>query len=363
MKWGLVSSLATLACCLGVATTAAADGAPDLRATPTAGYVTIDNTPVPIQRPNTMAPRPAAPAQPAAPAPAPEAEPAPAPGPAPAPAPEAEPLASPDPIESAPRPRAEAKSEPRHDAGGLAATGERPRKGDRFPHKGTVADLRIGALGCFKAICRTGHDASPGFNVGGFLGGNIKGFVELGLTGGWGAMTPNVDTGTNVFTMYGLDPYALQAELLGPAAAVLPLSLGSLNVTGGTKLRSAQVGPVLRVHFVPRGRMAAFAGAGVTYNLFRSRYETEIGDVKLDYHGLAVPIEAGLGVHLHKNIALMAQFDYLWTWYGLAVLDNPIQRLALPVSTLDSAAQQQGVDLRGELPQFWTIGLGLRGRM
>ena len=208
-----------------------------------------------------------------------------------------------------------------------------------------------------------GHGAKPGFRVDGFLGGNIRGFVELGLAGGWGTISPNVDNGANVLALYGLDPAALQASLLGALSSLAPVDFGSLTVTGGAQLRTTQVGPLARIHFIPRGRMLAFVGSGVQYNLFRSRYDTTAGPVKLDFHGLAVPIEAGLGVHVHNNIAVMLQFDYLWTWYGLAVLDTPAQRLALPVGALDSAGQDQGVDLRGQLPQFWNVGIGIRGRM
>ncbi len=274
---------------------------------------------------------------------------------APAPTVAPEPIANVEPV-SEPTPS-------RHHEVGLTASAERKPKDESLPHKGTVADFRVGTLGCVRAICNDAHGARPGIRLDGFIGGNIKGFVELGLTGGWGTMSPRVDNGANVLSLYGLDPGALQTSLLGAASALAPIDFGSLSITGNAELRTTQVGPVLRVHFIPRGRMAAFVGAGVEYNLFRSRYDTTLGAVKLDFHGLAVPIEAGLGVHVHKNIAIMAQFDYLWTWYGLAVLDNPVQRLALPVSALQSAAEEQGADLRAELPQFWSVGIGIRGRM
>lgn len=252
---------------------------------------------------------------------------------------------------------------PQHDAGGLVANAEPPKRGSDLPHKGVVADFQVGTLGCIRSVCSDGHDTKPGFSLRGFLGGNIRGFVELGLDGAWGTMSPRVDNGANVLALYGLDPGALQTALLGAAGSLLPIDFGTLAVTGTTTLRSTRVGPVARIHFIPRGRVTAFVGSGVKYNLFRSRYDTALGAVKLDLHGLAVPIEAGLGVYVHKNIAVMAQFDYEWTWYGLAVLDNPVQRLALPVSALESAASEQGASFRDELPQFWNVGIGLRGRM
>lgn len=221
----------------------------------------------------------------------------------------------------------------------------------------------MGPLGCFRSVCSDGHGTRPGVRVAGFLGGNIRGFVELGLAGGWGTLTPEVDEGTNALALYGLDAAVLQNTLFGQLGPFLDFNLGDLAITGSTKLRAAQVGPVARIHFVPRGRVTAFAGGGIQYNLFGARYETLAGDLDMDFHGLAVPIEAGFGVYVHRNVAIMTQFDYLWTWYGLAVIDHPEQRLALPMGALQSAARDQGVDLRGELPQFWTVSLGIRGRV
>ena len=111
------------------------------------------------------------------------------------------------------------------------------------------------------------------------------------------------------------------------------------------------------------GARLAFVGSGVGYNLLRSRYQTAAGDVRLDLHGIDVPVEANLSVYLRPHVALGVQLDYMWTWYGAAVLDHPQQRLALPVSVLQAAGQQQGVDFRGELPQMWSVGLALRGRL
>jgi hypothetical protein len=57
------------------------------------------------------------------------------------------------------------------------------------------------------------------------------------------------------------------------------------------------------------------------------------------------------------------QFDYMWTWYGLAVLDHPQQRIPVPMRLLEGTAATQGVDVRAQLPQFWTLGLAIRGRL
>ncbi len=233
----------------------------------------------------------------------------------------------------------------------------------RYPHKGIVADLRLGTLGCIGAMCRDErHGVRPGVRVGGFLGGNIRGWVELGLAGGWGTMKPGVTPGTNALLLYGLDPGVLQQALLAQAAGVLNVDLAGLAVNDA-QMRSVQAGPRLRVHLIPRGRVGAFVGSGVGYHLLRNRYDTGVGSVGLDFHGIEVPVEANLSVYVLPRLAVGIQFDYMWTWYGLAVLDHPQQRAALPMGVLQAAGEQQGVDLRGELPQMWTLGLALRGRL
>ncbi|MCA9650052.1 MAG: hypothetical protein H6712_18120 [Myxococcales bacterium] len=276
-------------------------------------------------------------------------------GPSPAPA------RAPSPLPPSEIPAAEPEGDlPSPDAA-LAEEAEIPTT--PIPHRGAVADLRVGTLGCIGGFCRSGrHDVSPGVRLGGFLGGNVRGWFEAGIGGGWGTMKPNVTPGTNALVLYGLDPYVLQQALLAQAAGLLKVDLAGLAVSDA-RLRATQVGPTIRVHLIPRGRVQAFVGSGVGYNLLRSRYQTAAGDVRLDLHGIDVPVEANLSVYLRPHVALGVQLDYMWTWYGAAVLDHPQQRLALPVSVLQAAGQQQGVDFRGELPQMWSVGLALRGRL
>ncbi len=232
-----------------------------------------------------------------------------------------------------------------------------------FPHRGFVADIGVGPMGCVRGMCDGDrHAISTGVRTFGFIGGNIRGWVDLGLGGGFGAMRSKAAPGTNALLMYGLDPGLLQQALNAAAAGLLDIDLAGLATTR-VRMQTAQVGPMARVHFVPRGRMLAWAGTGLNYNLVRNKYDTASGNVRLDFHGIAVPIEAAIGVHVHANVAIAAQFDYLWTWYGLAVLDHPQQKQALPVAVMQEAAQLQGVDLRGELPQFWSVGIALRGRV
>lgn len=304
-----------------------------------------------------------------APVPAPEAAPAPEVVAAPAPEPEvaaepmpdpvADPVSEPEPAPPVAHDPSVAKAEP-HTAGALRRNKDRDV---RFPHRGAIFEAQIGTMGCVRALCDDSrHAISPGVRLNGFLGGNIRGWVELGLGGGWGTMRSSVASGTNALSMYGLDPGLLQQALAAQAAGLIDIDFSGL-ATSRARMSSVNVGPVARVHFIPRGRIAAWAGSGVGYHLLRNKYETLAGTVKLDFHGLAVPIEAGLGVFVHENIAVTAQFDYLWTWYGLAVLDHPDQRAAVPVAALQAAADLQNVDLRGQLPQFWTLGFGIRGRL
>jgi len=242
----------------------------------------------------------------------------------------------------------------------VAATAEPPRK--RFQHKGVVADFRIGTLGCIGAFCRGAHDVSPGVRLGGFLGGNIRGWVELGVGGGWGTLGSKVAPGTNAMLLYSLDPNVLQLALLAQAAGLVNVDLAGLAVQDD-QLRAAQVGPSLRIHLLPRGRIGAFVGSGLGYNVLRARYQTAIGELGMDFHGIDVPVEANLSVYVLEHLAVGLQFDYMWTWYGLAVLDHPQQRIPIPMRLLESSAATQGVDVRAQLPQFWTFGLAIRGRV
>lgn len=234
---------------------------------------------------------------------------------------------------------------------------------ERLPHSGTVIDFRIGTLGCRGGFCDAGrHDTKPGLRLDGFIGRNIRGWVEIGFGGGWGTIRPQITPGTNALLLYGLDPNVLSAALLAQSAGLHSIDLAGLAVNEA-ELRSMQAGPSLRVHFIPRGRVDAFVGSGVGYNLLRARYQTAIGTAGFDFHGIEVPVQANLSVYVHRNIAMGVQFDYMWTWYGLGVLNHPQQRLPLPVAALDSVGAQVGADFSGDLPQFWTLGFALRGRL
>ena len=322
----------------------------------------------PLQRPRALL-EPAAPAQPApTPAPAPSATvepPQPTPtSPAPQPAavvpPASEPARTVAPAATvAPAP----SSRPPASAAEPILRKQAKRSPKEFRHNGFVIDGRVGTMGCTRALCSSGsHDAKPGVRLDGFLGGNVKGWVDIGVGGGWGTMAAHVAQGTNALALYGLDPVALQQALNLLGGQALGIDLSTLSVTDA-KLRTAQFGPLVRLHFVPRGRFIGYVGTGAQYSLFRAKYETLAGAVRLDFHGLAVPIQAGFGVHVLENLAVGVQFDYLWSWYGLSTVDHPSQRFTLPVKVLETAAKMQAVDLKKQLPHFWTFGFALRARI
>ncbi|MBK8236214.1 MAG: hypothetical protein KBB21_30725 [Nannocystaceae bacterium] len=330
------------------------------------GHDAVDASMPPVQRPRaltTTEPVVVGPSEPVAATPAPAS---------PAPASPAELPVAAQPIDddSGIDPTVSALPAPRVHSSSASASGGGPTvhrqatpMSKRFSHAGFTVDARVGTLGCFRATCAADrHGARPGLRLDGFIGGNIRGWVDFGLAGGWGTMEANVAKGTNVLTLYGLDPNVLQGALAVLAGQALGINFASLAVNDA-KLRSAQAGPLLRVHFIPRGRFAAWVGTGAYYNLFRGRYDTAGGAARVDFHGLAVPVEAGFAVHVHEHVAVGLQFDYLWTWYGLANLQQGAQAFTVPVRVLDEAAKLQNASLRSQLPQFWTFGLGLRARI
>ena len=198
------------------------------------------------------------------------------------------------------------------------------------------------------------HRAKPGVRIDGFFGGNIKGFVDIGLAGAWGLLGNKLEPGQDGLALYGLE-----APDLGPEAMLIDLSDFIVN---SAKLDTTQVGLALRVHFIPRGRLLAYAGTGIGYQQFRARYQTDGGKTKLAFHGFYVPLQAAFGVQVHKNVALGAQFDFLFTWYGGVTLRGAPGNLGAPLSLIKGPAKEAGVDFPGDLPKFWTVGAFVRFR-
>lgn len=237
-----------------------------------------------------------------------------------------------------------------------------PAPPPKFEHKGFTAELQVGLQGCVRRICREDrHDARPGFRFDAFLGGNIRGFVELGFAGGWGTLGANVEPGTHALALYGVDVTQLE-QALGLLGQVFAFDLDQLLVRDA-RMRIARGGPHLRIHVLPRGRFAAFVGAGVGYSLFRARYTLNTGEpLRLDFHGIDVPIEAGGAYFVHRNIAVGLQFRYHWARYFAAFIDHPLQRAAAPISMLDDAMFTDTSSLRRDLPHSWSLNATVRFR-
>jgi hypothetical protein len=261
--------------------------------------------------------------------------------------------ASSEATEAVPRPlsRPRAAGAESSAAGMTALRKESEKPKPVFEHRGFVMQALLGTMGCTRDLCARRHGATPGLHVGGFIGGNIAGFVELGAAGDWGRLETSLEDGTSGTELFGIDPIALGA----------PASLGSgmLDVRSA-RLSSASAGPHLRVHFIPRGRVTAFVGSGARYQLFRGDYDTASGKTRLDFHGLQVPIEGGVTVHVVQHVSLGLGFTYQWTHYLGLVLDTPSDRIAMPLSILQEQMESFGRDLRGELPQFWTVDAAVR---
>lgn len=238
-----------------------------------------------------------------------------------------------------------------------------------WKHSGFILDGKIGMLGCLRSICSGagGHAADPGVRVGGFLGGNVGGILEVGVQGAWGRLRADVSPDRNVLDLYGIDTAALQREIdqhaggMADALGLDALDLDELAVRDA-KLQSVQAGVGLRLHFVPRGRVDAWVGSGIGYELFRADYRTPSGDVRVDFHGLGVPAQAGLNVFLTRRLAIGADFEYRWTHFGVGNLQHPARDVAVPLSLLaERGYGAQNIDQR--LPRFWTAGLSARLRV
>ena len=235
----------------------------------------------------------------------------------------------------------------------------------KLDHRGFVLDATTGLLGCTRAMCAgdAGHGAQPGVFVGGFVGGNIGGFVELGFMGGWGRLRNTATQGQNPVALWGLSPDLLSDQLAyrsNDAGAAVADMFAQVQMQD-TKLSAFHVAPALRVHFVPRGRAIAYVGAGAGYGGLQAEYGTNFGPLDLSAHGISVPAEAGLGVMLSKNFALVARFDYVYMHYLLLGFDHSLQDGVVPMSMVDQVAAQ--ADLGEGLPHFWTATVGVRTRL
>ena len=197
--------------------------------------------------------------------------------------------------------------------------------------------------------------------VDGFLGGNLRGYVDLGIAGGWGSYGTSIAQNTNLLRLYGIEPAQLQAAatLMGSPLGFNPFALQVQSA----RLRTARVGPSLRVHLIPRGRGLAYVGAGFGYSTFLADYDTSVGAVSMRFHGIDVPLQVGGGVQITEHIAAIVEFDYTFNNYPVARFEHPQQSVTLPVALLDSAAREStGTSVSDSLPRMWNVSVGLRAR-
>ncbi|MBL9101720.1 MAG: hypothetical protein JNL82_12230 [Myxococcales bacterium] len=234
----------------------------------------------------------------------------------------------------------------------------------RWRHNGVVAELQIGTGGCTRAICRgeEGHYAAPGAHLGGFLGGNVFGVLELGLEASWNTLRPRDTADKNAVSLYGLDPEALEEEIAKQQGVPgLEVDFSTL-VVSSTKSRFVNVGPTLRIHFIRKGRGIAYAGTGLHYQLWRNRYVTNGGDLRLDFHGISVPIRVGGGAFVHPNIAVVGEFSYSVSRFFLGGVKHPQVSAVAPISIVESTVIDAGASLTTRLPHFWNFSVSLRFR-
>lgn len=245
---------------------------------------------------------------------------------------------------------------------GWADDGERSNDGAKdasagardIQHNGLILGAGVGPVGCTRSVCADEHDSQVSYGFEGIFGWNFLGFVELGAQGGWGRVVPQIDGNTNALSLYGVregDRDAV-ADQLGLTASELTVS--------DAESQFIHAAPVVRVHFPRRGRVAAYAGVGVGYLLYRNDYSGPDGDFRLDWHGVQIPVQAGLAIYPAKRIALTVTGSYRFAWYAAGRLDHPRASGAAPAGALADAVDGAGLDFDAQLPHTWSAMFGLR---
>lgn len=237
--------------------------------------------------------------------------------------------------------------------------GEGDRDNEPILHRGFVFAPELGTIGCTRNVCAgsQGHDAMPGFTAGGFLGGNIGGIFEIGLAGHWGQLNAQVGDDANALGLYGINRGDIPSE-----AAAVGFDYDDYQ-TSSARLTDARVGAAVRLHFIPRGRVAAYVGSGFGYHLFRGDYTTRSGPARLAFHGLDIPAQAGIAVYINRRIAVGAKFDYLWTYFAAVNARHPSSApdgMVAPLGVVEQQLERRDKSLTDNLPQFWTATLGFR---
>lgn len=268
-----------------------------------------------------------------------------------------------DPVapESAPEKAAPPKSQEEIEEEAARARRKQPKK---WRHAGLIVEPRFGTLGCTRQFCASsgGHHERPGALLGGFVGGNLLGVLDIGIEAQWGTLRPGDLSNRNAVTLYGLDPARLEQALSQRLGTEVDVDFNQLIVSSA-KARAVSAGPALRIHFIRKGRGIAYIGAGIHYQLWRNRYETAGGPTRMDFHGFSAPFRVGGGAFVHPNIAITGEFAYNYAFYVITGVSHPELSGVAPLTIIEGAVLDAGANLRKGLPHFWSFAVSVRFRL
>lgn len=266
-----------------------------------------------------------------------------------------------DPVGPEEGPKAPVRTREEEEEEAARALRKTPKK---WRHNGLIVEPRLGVYGCTRQFCASsrGHRERPGVTLGGFLGGNVYGLVDVGVEAAWATLHPGDLKDRNAVTLYGLDPPRVEQALSQRLGREVDVDFRQLIVASASA-RTVSAGPALRIHFIRRGRGLAYFGAGLQYQLWRNRYETSGGSTRIDFHGLVAPFRFGGGAFVHPNIAVVGEFAYHYAFYLITGVSHPELSGFAPVSVIEGAALDAGADLRKGLPHFWSFTVGVRFRL
>lgn len=272
-------------------------------------------------------------------------------------------IAGADPVapEQAAKPEPEPKSLEELEEEAARARRKQPKK---WRHAGMIVEPRLGVLGCTRQFCAGtgGHHERPGVLLGGFIGGNLLGLLDVGVEAEWGTLRAGDLDGKNAIMLYGLDPARVEQALSRRLGTKVDVDDKQL-IVHSAKGRSVSAGPALRVHFIRKGRGVAYAGLGIHYRLWRNYYETTGGPTRMDFHGFSMPFRVGGGAFVHPNIAVLGEFAYHHSFYAVTGISHPELSGVAPLTLIEGAVLDAGANLRKGLPHFWSFSVSVRFRL
>ncbi|WP_170135897.1 hypothetical protein [Nannocystis exedens] len=240
----------------------------------------------------------------------------------------------------------------------------RRKQPKKWRHAGLIVEPRFGTLGCTRQFCASssGHGERPGALLGGFIGGNLLGLLDLGIEAQWGTLRPRDVEGKNAVTLFGIDPARLEQALSERLGTEVDVDFNQL-IVNSAKARAVSAGPALRIHFLRKGRGVAYIGTGIHYQLWRNRYDTTGGPTRMDFHGFVAPFRVGGGAFVHPNIAVTGEFAYHYAFYVITGVSHPELSGVAPLTIIEGAALDAGANLRKGLPHFWSFSVSVRFRL